>query len=71
MVQYGEKISPLCSPVPSVVAPPQQSIGVVMGPEQSGRTGLGAARDDSMRKCSLAECVAAAVLWLQGRGAAN
>lgn len=35
--------------------PPQQSIGVVMGPQQSGRTGLGAAKDDSIRKCSVDE----------------
>lgn len=67
MVQYGEKypLSALLSPLW------WHLLGVVMGPEQSGRTGLGAARDDSMRKCSLAERVAAAVLWLQGRGAAN
>lgn len=55
ILQCGEKISPLCSPVPSMVAPPQQSIGVVMGPQQSGRTGLGAAKDDSIRKCSADE----------------
>lgn len=53
MVQCGDKTPPLCSPVPSVVA---ASLAVlVMRPQQSGRTGLGAAKDDAIRKCSVAE----------------
>lgn len=55
MVQCGEKHS-LSAPLsPPWWPPPQQSVGIVVGPQQGGRTGLGAAKDDAIRKCGVAE----------------
>lgn len=55
MVQYGKK-RPLSAPLsPPWWPPPQQSVSMVMGPQQSGRTGLGGAKDDAIRKCCVAE----------------
>lgn len=70
-MQCGGKKYPLSALLsPPWWPPPQQSVGVVMGPQQSGRAGLGLPGMIPSGNASWLN-VAAAVSWLRVRGAAN